>query len=157
MPPPWSDFPLTALNATLTSTSLYCGPSATQRLNIGPGLSAVWARAKPDLDGAVGSATAFQILPSPLPVLSACQPVGTVPTSSLPKRKLGALSWASTIAPVSASSASTLIHRIVRSPLKQGEQRNNNYLHSLFSVHYFLSAPRARGSRRGTKAELLPH
>src|SRR5262249_45257588 len=119
MPPPWSDLPLTALNATLTSTSLYFGPSATQRLNIGPGLSAVWARAKPDLDGAVGSATPFQTLPSPFSGVSAGQPVGPLPTSSLPRRKPGALSWASATAPVSASSAATLVHRIVPSPLKQ--------------------------------------
>src|SRR5262249_48717654 len=95
---------------------------------------------------AVGSATTFQTLPSPLPVLSACQPVGTLPTSSLPRRKPGALSWASATAPVSASSAATLVHRIVPSPLKQRNREQQLPPLSLSCPPSSERAPRERKS-----------
>src|SRR5262249_16890843 len=62
------------------------GSSATQRLYMLLGLSAVCASASPVLEGTVSSATTFHTLPSPLPVLSAFQPVGTLPMSSLLRR-----------------------------------------------------------------------
>src|SRR5205823_1348122 len=66
--------------------SLYLPSGRTHRLNTKPGLAAVWASAKPLFDGAVSSATTFQTLPSPLPVLSVTQPAGTLPRSPLLNR-----------------------------------------------------------------------
>src|SRR5207245_4698800 len=86
-------------------------------LNTPPGLFAVCASTTPLLEGAVSSSTTFHTLPSPLPVFSAFQPVGTFPTSSLLNLKARSLpSSANTAAPASATSATTVVHRIVRSP-----------------------------------------
>src|SRR5262245_57029311 len=52
-------------------------------LNNCSGPSAVCARAYPFFDGALSSATTFQTLPSPLPVLAEVQPLGSLPASPL--------------------------------------------------------------------------
>src|SRR5205823_2065317 len=55
----------------------------TQRLNSALGPAAVWASTRPLLEGAVASATTCQTLPSPMPVLAAIQPAGSLPRLSL--------------------------------------------------------------------------
>src|SRR5215467_9358315 len=88
-----------------------------------PGLLAVWARTTPLFPGAVSSSTTFHTLPSPLPVFSAFQPVGTFPTSSLLNLKARSLpSAAQTAAPASATSATAVVHRIARSPRNRGTE-----------------------------------
>src|SRR6516164_6836056 len=110
-------FPRFALNATKISPSLNLESSDTHRLNIVLALSALWANAKPDLGGAVLSSTTFQILPAPLPVLSAVHPAGTWPTSSLVNLKLVDLSLAnSTAAPINRIPTAMAILRIGRAP-----------------------------------------
>src|SRR5262249_13733061 len=92
-----------------------------QRLNRGPGLAAVWARTQPVLPGPVGSSTTFHTLPSPLPVLSAFHPAGTLPTSVLRNGKPRALSSATSKEPPSrtAKAARVLTRRIVYPPSDQ--------------------------------------
>src|SRR5262249_59697512 len=90
-------------------------PSATHRLNIEPGLSAVWARAKPDFDGAVLSSTTFHTLPSPAPVLSAFHPAGTFPRSAFPNVNVFALSSAAVrTAPATATNPAAQTHLSAR-------------------------------------------
>src|SRR5262249_55426569 len=93
-------------------TSLKLVSSATQMLKNGLGPSAVCARAYPDFDGVVSSATTFQTLPSPLPVLAAVQPLGVLPTSSLLKVIVRGFSSAARTTPAIASRASTHSQRM---------------------------------------------
>ncbi len=101
-------------------TSLYLVSWATQMLKTPPGLLAVWANARPLLEGAVPSCTTFHTLPSPLPVFSAFQPEGTLPTSPLLNWKLRTLSSAASSSELDSSATSAAImivtRRIVRSP-----------------------------------------
>src|SRR6516162_7080385 len=98
-----------------------------------PGLLAVWANTYPLREGAVSSATTFHTLPSPLPVCSAFQPAGTFPTSSLPNLKArSSPSSAQTAAPASAMSATTVVHRIVRSPRNTRTERGPPLANPLF-------------------------
>src|SRR5262245_25679552 len=132
MPPPWSFLPLMALKDTLTSTSLALVSLATQRLKTALGLSAVCARAKPLFDGAVSSATTFQILLlAPLLVWVACHPSGTLPTSPLAKRKVRPLplpAWRGAASiPASTTPSAKLLQRIVRSPSCFGSVRPAEY------------------------------
>src|SRR5262249_40469532 len=89
--------------------------SATQMLKTPPGLLASCAKATPPLEGAVLSSTTFQSLPSPLPVFSTFQPAGTLPISALLKVRI-LPSSAHAAVPATASTASAVVHRIVRSP-----------------------------------------
>src|SRR5262249_52969313 len=110
MPPPWSFLPLIALKDTLASTSLYFVSSTTQMLKTDAGDSAVWASTCPDFDGAVASATTFQTLASSLlPVWAAFQPLGTLPTASLPKRKTRSLSSAASRVEPSSNRARVVV------------------------------------------------
>src|SRR5260370_15295018 len=84
------------------------------------GLSAVWARTYPLLEGAVSSATTFHTLPSPLPVFSAFQLAGTFPRSSLLNLKARSLpSTDHAAALASATSTATVVRRIVHSSSEQ--------------------------------------
>src|SRR5262249_10229040 len=124
--PPWSVPPLAALNDAIASTALRRGSSATQRLKRALRSSVVWANARPVLDGAVSSATTFQML-APLPVWAAFQPVGTLPTSSLLNFTVRSLSSAAQTAPPnSATTAAAFTHRMVLPPRKRRVEGNRS-------------------------------
>src|SRR5262249_54604800 len=114
MPPPWSSSPLLARNITDTSTSAWLLLSRMHRLKTGRGLVPVCDRTYPFFDGALSSASTFQ-LPLPFfPVWSAFQPAGTLFRLSF--ENVTVRVFLSSAAPIRTAATRAKVIRIVLPP-----------------------------------------